>query len=209
MGNLYGGPWVRTDVAWDPPGSFPRRRRSALPAAVLVTGLVALLWVGSLGLPDVGTFRTGGRSVRPDRTSRGAGPGVSPSASLGVVLNLSNVAPVARQKVNLTAIVSGGTPPYTCTWTFGDGTGGSNCTTSHTWLRSGAYKVTVTVSDSATGTTSKSIAITVANPPPPGGGSSGLSPSQVWEIVIGLLVVGVVVLFVAILLQRRSRPPPT
>jgi PKD domain-containing protein len=167
---------------------------------VLATALVALLLVSS-----------GPETARADRgmPRPAVVPTATPSTALSVALNLSDAAPVARQKVNLTAMVSGGTAPYACKWTFGDGTSGSNCTTSHTWTRSGAYKLTVTVSDSAADTTSKSIAITVANPPPPGGGSSGLSPSQVWEIVIGLLVVGVTVLLVAILLPRRPRPPPS
>jgi outer membrane protein assembly factor BamB len=55
--------------------------------------------------------------------------------------------------VNYTASPSGGTPPYSCYWTFGDGSHGSGCVTSHEYDYSptgvNVFSVSVQVTDSS------------------------------------------------------------
>lgn len=55
-------------------------------------------------------------------------------------------------------------------WSFGDGSGGSGQSTLHTYLSPGAYTVTLTVIDAATGqsATTSTIASIIAPTPPPG-----------------------------------------
>jgi PKD repeat protein len=54
----------------------------------------------------------------------------------------------APLSVNFTSNVSGGTPPYTYLWSFGDGMTSSSSNPSHTYQSLGTYGVTLKVSDS-------------------------------------------------------------
>jgi PKD repeat protein len=50
--------------------------------------------------------------------------------------------------VDFSASASGGTPPYTYTWDFGDGTGGSGPNATHVYASAGYYHGTVSAQDS-------------------------------------------------------------
>jgi PKD repeat protein len=51
-------------------------------------------------------------------------------------------------QVVLTANVVGGTPPYTCTWAFGDGFSGTGCSATHIYASAGNFTVTIKATDS-------------------------------------------------------------
>jgi len=60
--------------------------------------------------------------------------------------------------------ITGGTSPYSCSWSFGDGTPAqTGCTPTHTYIASGTFSATLTVTDSSTPmlTSAKSHAVTV------------------------------------------------
>lgn len=96
-------------------------------------------------------------------TSGGAAP-LSASASAD---RTSGPAPLS---VRFTGVASGGTPPYTFSWSFGDGATGSGSPVSHTYTSDGIYDVVLTVTDSKSVTkTAPVITITVG-----GGGGSQL-----------------------------------
>ncbi len=62
--------------------------------------------------------------------------------------------------------VSGGTPPYSFNWSFGDGSSGSSDQSpAHQYSTPGAYTATVTVTDSQGDTSTATIAVTVNEPP--------------------------------------------
>jgi len=63
--------------------------------------------------------------------------------------------------VAFTGTASGGTPPYTYSWNFGDGGTGTGATASHTFTAAGTYSVLLTVTDSASATKTAS-ALSVA-----------------------------------------------
>ena len=77
--------------------------------------------------------------------------------------------PQVGQSVTFTAAASGGTAPYTFSWSFGDGTNGNGATTAHTYLKAGSYTVSLTTKDSGTPqqTATAQQSLTVTNPPPP------------------------------------------
>jgi immune inhibitor A len=57
---------------------------------------------------------------------------------------------IGTTTVPFAAAVSGGTTPYKFSWFFGDGTGSTNSTPTHTYQSFGTYNVTLTVTDSST-----------------------------------------------------------
>lgn len=110
------------------------------------------------------------------------------------------------------ASVSGGSPPYSIQWNFGDGSAGSGVVgspTSHTYTMSGTFVPTLTVMDSAghTQTYTLSSVTVVAPPPPPSHGGNG--PVQAWvganASTIGAVGLILVVMVFAFLVERRRR----
>lgn len=116
--------------------------------------------------------------------------------------------------VNLSAVASGGAPPYTYAWSFGDlspTAAGSNVT--HLYTSSGTYSVQLAVTDAGGGTNTTGLPITVAPlscPPrttvPPSTTAGHGTGIAWWEIgaaaAVAVTVVGVGVWWWG----RRSRP---
>jgi len=84
-----------------------------------------------------------------------------PQASLSAS-PLSGVAPLA---VTCTAHASGGTPPYTYHWDFGDGSSSTNQNPIHTFTQTGTFTMTLVVFDSAGKQDSDSTSVSVSSPP--------------------------------------------
>jgi len=70
---------------------------------------------------------------------------------LSASFTLLPLTPIVNATVNLTAIASGGTVPYSYSWSFGDGAIGTGLTTTHAYSAVGNYSVTLTARDSAGG----------------------------------------------------------
>ena len=91
-----------------------------------------------------------------------------PPPPLVADLAFSPNSPVTGQTVNFTATVTGGSPPYTYSWSFGDGTTDSGNPASHTYENANTYSVVLIVTD-ANGTTfsdTKLLAVKVTPNPP-------------------------------------------
>src|SRR5213594_5134260 len=70
---------------------------------------------------------------------------------LSASFTLLPLIPIVNATVNLTAIASGGTFPYSSSWSFGDGATGTGLTTTHTYNAAGNYSITLTAHDSIGG----------------------------------------------------------
>ena len=95
----------------------------------------------------------------------------------------------------LVATASGGIPPYTYVWNFGDNSVGNGISVTHIFTQSGNYSVTLTVSDSASPTpnvsqSNQSVSIS----------SSGFSSIYLPWIIAGFAIFGAFVMF-----SRKSK----
>ena len=86
---------------------------------------------------------------------------------VSVSFTFSPVSPTTGTSISFAATPSGGTPPYTYIWDFGDGAPSATAAPSHTYSIAGAYTVTVTVTDAngLTGSASQQVTTTSQQPP--------------------------------------------
>ena len=95
----------------------------------------------------------------------------TPPVLLSTSFTYSPSSPQVSQNVWFTASSSGGTGPYSFTWTFGDGSSGSGGTAYHAYATAGSYNVVLTTKDSSpsqqTATSQQTITVTSPPPPPP------------------------------------------
>src|SRR2546429_2193366 len=80
---------------------------------------------------------------------------------LSTSFTLLPLTPIVNATVNLTAIVSGGTLPYSYSWSFGDGATGTGPATTHAYTSTGNYSVTLTAHDSAGGSATSTQSVRV------------------------------------------------
>jgi PKD repeat protein len=85
--------------------------------------------------------------------------------------------PIVSTPISFTAIASGGTAPYTYAWSFGDGGTSTGVTATHTYSTTGAYSVTLSVTDLVSGSAKSTQTITIA-PIPALTASFTFTPSQ-------------------------------
>src|SRR5207247_970298 len=99
---------------------------------------------------------------------------------LSAISSYNPSSPQIGQQVTFTASASGGTAPYTDSWSFGDGSTGTGSSATHTYSSAGSFTVTLTVKDSGVPqqTVTSQKTVTVTSPPPPLSASFTYSPSS-------------------------------
>jgi PKD repeat protein len=93
---------------------------------------------------------------------------VSAPPPLTISFSYSPSNPVVGSPVTFTSSETGGVPPYSLSWSFGDGTTGVSGSAGHTYTSPGTYTVVFTVKDSASpqNTQTTTQTITVSTPAP-------------------------------------------
>ena len=95
------------------------------------------------------------------------------ASSLNVSIAASATTGDAPLAVNFTSTPSGGVPPYSYAWAFGDGAASSTQNPSHSYTVAGNYSANLTVTDSV-GTTASATSVTITVNSQPTTGSPGV-----------------------------------
>jgi PKD repeat protein len=137
-----------------------------------------------------------------------------PAVAIGVPLPAHGSTSLRTgQSYSFFAHGSGGTPPYTYSWKFGDGGTATGNQTSHTYATAGNYTVSVEVTD-ADGVTANGTAplMLEASGSGPSSGNASTTPSSsflLYAIVAVVIVAAAGIAGWAVLRRRRSPPPAT
>ena len=143
-----------------------------------------------------------------------ATPTAPPPSPLALGASLTNLTPIYGEAcggavADFSSTVTGGTPPYSVSWGFGDGTTGTGADPSHHYAGPGTYAVWVTAEDSALTVVQATLNVLVPAVPCPSHPNSayavGFGYSLPFVAGLGALAVGVAVL--GVLVARRRRPP--
>jgi hypothetical protein len=112
----------------------------------------------------------------------------------------------AGTPITLSVLFNGGTPPVSIRWTFGDGTGASGMSVSHSYASPGTYNASVLVQDAAghSAVGYREIVLTVHTS---GSRLLGLPGLEGYELAAAIATVGGAV--TALVLFRIRRPPRT
>src|SRR6266571_3618382 len=104
----------------------------------------------------------------------------SPPPALTASFTYSPSSPQVGQTVSFTGSASGGTSPYSYSWSLGDGSTGTGSSATHAYSSTGSFPVVLTVKDSSSPqqTTTTQQSITVSSAPPVLSGSFSYSPSS-------------------------------
>src|SRR6266540_461551 len=107
--------------------------------------------------------------------------GTSPPPTLLASFTYNPSSPQTGQTVSFTGSVSGGSPPYSYSWSFGDGSTGMGSSPQHTYSSTGTLTVALTVKDNGSPqqTTTSQQSLTVSGAPPPLTASFAYSPSSI------------------------------
>src|SRR5881396_702319 len=99
---------------------------------------------------------------------------------LSAIFSYNPSSPQVGQQVTFSASASGGTTPYSFSWSFGDGASGTGSSTSHTYSSAGTFNVVLTVKDSSSPqqTATSQQSVSVSSPPPGLTASFVYSPSS-------------------------------
>jgi PKD repeat protein len=88
--------------------------------------------------------------------------------TLSATFTISPSTPLVNSPVTFTATTTGGTPPYSLSWNFGDGGSGTGASVTHTYVSPGSFTVTETATDSAspsqTSTSSQTVPVVTSLP---------------------------------------------
>jgi len=105
------------------------------------------------------------------------------------------------QSISFTGTATGGTPPYSYNWDFGDGNTGTGSSAVHAYQSMNNFTVALTVTDTAGATATFSQVVRVVA----GGNVSPIVPISTLFLALGGIAIGLLVLIVLAVRGRRRR----
>ena len=115
--------------------------------------------------------------------------------------------------VAFTSTGSGGTPPYSVAWSFGDGTVAYGAAVEHRYAVAGTFTVAVTLTDSVGASVQSNVTVEVTGVPPSSGSilapSGGFATGLFLGLVLGGVVAAVVLSIAGPRKGERTPSPPT
>src|SRR4029077_5293392 len=179
----FSGPVAKKGLRLSPPGASHYSYLSTIEAAWGLTSLTA----NDAGAPNMlGAFGACTSNCPPSTS-----------------FSISTSSPAVNGPVTFIATTTGGTAPYTITWSFGDGTTGTGASVTHTYASAQSFAVTENVTDSSTppqtATSSQIITVKAAS----GGPFLGLSDS-LWLIILGSLI-GLIASLALLTVRARAK----
>ncbi|HXW67262.1 MAG TPA: PKD domain-containing protein [Thermoplasmata archaeon] len=130
---------------------------------------------------------------------------VNPSPAVSITVGPAS--PTAGSAAEFVATVSGGTAPFTYTWSLGDGATASSMSVAHSYASSGSYAVTVTVVDAAGESVHANLTVSVGAAVTPFSYTSGPGLALLALVIVFAAIAAVLALLYA-RGRRRERPPP-
>jgi len=122
---------------------------------------------------------------------------------LSTSFTASTSTPAVNSAITFTATTTGGTGPYTITWSFGDGATGTGASVAHTYSSAQSFTVTENVTDSSTPPQTASSSQTVTVKAASGDTFLGLS-NGVWLVIVGGLI-GLVASLTLLTVRARAK----
>jgi PKD repeat protein len=126
------------------------------------------------------------------------------SPALTLKISATPTSAAVNQTVTFTSTPSGGTPPYTYSWTFGDGGTATTRNATHEYAAAGKFTAELIVRDNAGSSASQNVTITVTTAPP----TPVSSPSDGWIYVVAAVVVVLVAILLFFWTRRRKQQTP-
>ncbi|MGC2289736.1 MAG: PKD domain-containing protein [Thermoplasmata archaeon] len=120
---------------------------------------------------------------------------------LGLKIAASPTSAIINQSVTFTSTPTGGTPPYSYAWTFGDGATATTRNATHEYTSVGKFNAELVVHDAAGESASQTVSITVTATAPN-------SNSDWWVYLVVAIVVIVIAILVVVWYRRRRRQTP-
>jgi hypothetical protein len=145
---LVSGAVVAVAEALKSTGAAGAEKKSNTKRNLLIAG--GALLIGG-GIAIAATNSGGSSSSSTPTVAATASPSATGPAPLSVTFSLS---------------LTGGSPPFTFSWNFGDGTTSTAANPTHVYLVPGSYTASVTVTDSRGRSAMSNLAIQVTGPPP-------------------------------------------
>lgn len=130
------------------------------------------------------------------------------NAAMTLALNASpGPSTTAGTSVALSAVVTGGTGPFTYAWTLGDGGTSTSPALGHAYKSSGTYTVNVTVTDATGATATGKLTVTVGSAPSTASSSASLTSGTGLGLLVVVIILALLVVALGVMLARKPKSP--
>jgi hypothetical protein len=121
-------------------------------------------------------------------------------SALQTSFSMSQNSVQTSQSITFTGTATGGTPPYSYSWNFGDGNTAIGSSTAHSYQSANDFTTTLTATDTAGSVATFSQNVTVA-----AGEARPIIPVPTPDLVLGVIAIGLLLIAVLAVKRRRTK----